>query len=77
MLLGEEVDDTSGNAHTGKFLKYLKAVTGALPEKAYPISLEDYTKEVQSIRSSTYSGPSLVIPAMVKTEVLYPELRGI
>ena len=31
VLLGYEVDDTSGNLHTRKCLKHIKSVTGDLP----------------------------------------------
>ena len=46
VLLGEEVEDTSGNEHTRKFIKHLKSVTGALLKKASTISLEYYIKEI-------------------------------
>ena len=39
--------------------------------------MEDYTEEVRRFRESTSSGPLAVIPATVKTESLYPELKEI
>ena len=75
MLLGKEVDVSFTNTPTRKLLKHLKSVTGALPKKASPISLEDYIKEVQCLRESTSSGTSLVTPAMAKTEVTDLELK--
>ena len=50
LLLGKDVDFSSTNTHTIKFLQHLKYVTGFLMEKSRPISLEDYTKEVCSLR---------------------------
>ena len=38
MLLGEEVDNTSGNLHTRKFLKHLNSVAGDILENTLPLA---------------------------------------
>ena len=75
MLLVKEFDVSFTNTHTRKILKYLKSVTGSLPEKSSTISLEEYTKEVRNLRESTSSCPYIVTSTTVKTEVTDPELR--
>ena len=75
IFLGNYVEVSARNIRTRKFLKHLKSVTGKLPDKASPFSLEDYIKIFNSLRESTSPGTSIVTPTMVKTEVLYPELR--
>ena len=77
ILLDNYVEVSARNIHTRKFLKHLKSVTGKLPDKASPINLEDYIKLFNILRKSTSPGTSVVTPTMVKTEVLYPELREI
>ena len=49
-ILGKEVNVSSTNIQTRKLLQHLKSITVALPEKASPISLEEYIKEVSSLR---------------------------
>ena len=73
----QDVEVSARILHTRKFLKHLKSVTGKLPDKASPISLEDYIKRFNVLIKSTSPGTSIVTPTMVKTEVLYPELREI
>ena len=75
MRLGKEVDVSFTNTHTRKLLKHRRSVTGDLPEKASPTSLEDYIKKFLRLRESTPSGPSIVTPDIVKTEVTNPDLR--
>ena len=72
IFLGNYIEVSARNIHTRKFLKYLKYVTGKLPDKASPVSLEDYIKIFNSLRESTSPGTAVVTPTMVKTAVLYP-----
>ena len=66
-----------GDSHNRTFINYLKSVTRALPDPATPITLEDYITEVNCLIESKSSGPSIVTPAMVKTEALDQEPREI
>ena len=50
IILGKEIVKVSGDKHTRTFLKNLKYVNGLIPDKATPISLEDYTNEVKHLR---------------------------
>ena len=77
VILVKEVDTALVDTQTRSLLSHLKSVTGNLPEKATPITLEEYIKEIKSLRESTYSDTSPVTPAMDKTEVMDTELREI
>ena len=77
IFLGNYVEVSDRNIYTSKFLKHLKSVTGKLPDKASPFSLEDYIKIFNSLRESTSPGTSIFTPTMVNMEVLYLELREI
>ena len=67
ILLDNYVEVSARNIHTRKFLKHLKLVTGKIPDKAPPNSLEDYIKRFKILRKSTSPGTSVVTPTMVKT----------
>ena len=77
ILKGANIGAEMGDSHTRTFLKNLKPVTGSLPYPATTINLEEYITEANHLRESTSSGPSIVNPAMAKTEALDPELREI
>ena len=55
VLLGKKIDADAGDTHTSICLSHLKEVTLNLPGKATPITLEEYIKEIKSLRESTYS----------------------
>eukprot|EP00957_Ditylum_brightwellii_P177750 13539607-Ditylum_brightwellii.AAC.1 len=59
---------------TQAFLDKCKLVTGDIPSQAKPKSFLSFLKECQRLRERTSSGPSIVTPAMVKTEALDPVL---
>ena len=75
LLLGIEPEGDIVNAHTKNLLGDIKSSTEDLTYKVHPISMEKYVKEVKRLREATFSGPSIVIPAIVKTETLDPELK--
>ena len=52
-LLGIEPEGEIGYVNTKVLLRHLKSITGDLPDKAHPISMENYTKEVKRLREST------------------------
>ena len=77
ILTVSDIGVEMGDVNTTTFLENLMSVIGAIPESASLITVLDYITEVNHLRESTSSGPSIVTPAMVKTESLNPELREI
>ena len=77
ILLGQATDILHLEIFTKRYLQELAALTRLLYDKAQPIYLGKYTKEVNQMREGNSSGPSYVTPSMVKTEVLDPELAEI
>ena len=73
LLLGIDPYLPSFHENTKSFLKHLGAIKGRLPPPATPITHQEYTDEFNSIRESTYLGPSDTIPNMVKTKDLDTE----
>ena len=47
---------------TNNFLQKLVSITGSLPNKAEPISIEQYITKVNRLRETTSSGPSDITP---------------
>ena len=74
ILLGTAHKIPEIEADTEKFLQKLAFITGVLPDKAKPISVEQYITEVNRLQETSSSGPSDVTLDMVKTEALDPEL---
>ena len=60
LLLGMEPEEDTGNSHTKNLLRYLKPITGNLPYKVSPISIENYGKEIKRLKESILSGPLIV-----------------
>ena len=60
ILWGVYIGEATGDVNTINLLKHLKPVTGALPDSATPITLEDYITEVNHLRESTSSGPYII-----------------
>ena len=77
LLLGTAPDLPSLHEHTKTFLKQLRLIKGRLTPLVTPITQQEYTEEVNRLREATSLGNSYTTPAMVKTEALDPELRGI
>ena len=77
ILQGQASDITNLDICTKRYLQELAALTRLLPDKYQPISLEEYIKKVNRLKERTSSGPSDATLAMVKTEVLDPELTKI
>ena len=71
----EEVDNIS--PHTHDYLSQISAITRALLDKASPISMDKYVKELKQLREDTSLAPSVVTPAMIKIEMIEPELAWI
>ena len=44
-------------AGTNNFLQKLVSITGSLPDKSEPLSLEQYITKVNRLQETTYSGP--------------------
>ena len=74
ILLGPAQKITELEADINNFFKNLVSITGSLPYKAEPLSLEKYITEFNCLQETTSSGPSDIPPAMVKTEGLDPEV---
>ena len=77
ILLGGSADIPHLDIYTKRYLQELSAITSSLPDQAQPVSMKEYTKEVGRLREGTSSRPSDATPAMVRTEVLDPELAVI
>eukprot|EP00957_Ditylum_brightwellii_P038519 2911275-Ditylum_brightwellii.AAC.1 len=63
--------------YTQAYLDQLWYVEGHAPEPATPILFPTYIGEVKRLRERTLSGPSNVIPAMVKTKAVDPYISMI
>ena len=74
IILGTAQKIPELEADTNNFLQKIVSITGSLPNKAYPLSLEQYITEVNRLREETYFVPSDITPEMAKTEALDPEL---
>eukprot|EP00957_Ditylum_brightwellii_P097932 7458650-Ditylum_brightwellii.AAC.1 len=63
--------------HTQLYLDQLRRVDNAIVSKAEPMTFDEYVGEVKRLQERTSSGPSMVTPAMIKTEILDPYLADI
>ena len=55
--LGTAQKITELEVDTNNFLQKLVSVTGSLPDKSEPLSLEQYITKVNRLQETTYSGP--------------------
>ena len=74
IIMEQAADIPHLDIYTKRYLQEIAALTRSLPDKYQPISLEEHTKEVNWIREGKSLGPYDFTPAMVKTEILDPEL---
>ena len=62
IILGTVQQITKLEPDTNNFLQKLVSITGSLPNKAEPISIEQYITKVNRLRETTSSGPSDITP---------------
>ena len=67
-----EVDNA--NPYTQEYLNNLSTITRSLLYKANIISMDKYAKEVKQLREATFLGPPVFSPAIIKKEIMQPEL---
>ena len=74
---GQKPLETKVNQYTRQILHQLRSPTNKTQRKATPITYEAYSEELRRLREGTSSGPSIVIPSMIKTDIMDPELEEI
>eukprot|EP00957_Ditylum_brightwellii_P171016 13018455-Ditylum_brightwellii.AAC.1 len=55
--------------YTEAYLQQLQTVENQLPAQSHPVDFARYQKEVKDLGEQTSSGPSMVTPGMIKTEL--------
>eukprot|EP00957_Ditylum_brightwellii_P143499 10931942-Ditylum_brightwellii.AAC.1 len=70
-------EDLKLDPYTQAYLDHLRRVDPSPPKPADPAPSFQYEKEVKNIREKTSAGPSMVTPAMIKTELEDPYLANV